>query len=109
MAWRVLCKILCKYAIQGVTMDIHDKDILNKLEGVTKRARPTKMTFTVKLPQSPKVPLSYGRGSKGARPPVKSIIEALRTRDDKLSHQAANLIESLLTENAKLRGDTYGL
>jgi hypothetical protein len=90
-------------------MDIFDKDILNKLEGVTKKARFTKMTFTVKPPQSPKAPISFGKGSKGARPPVKSIVDALRTRDDKLSHQAANLIESLLTENAKLRGDKYGL
>jgi hypothetical protein len=90
-------------------MDIFDKDVLKKLEGVTKRAKPTKMVFTVKLPQSPKAPISFGKGSKGARPPVKSIVDALRTRDDTLSHQAANLIESLLTENAKLRSNTYGL
>jgi hypothetical protein len=67
------------------------------------------MAITEKPLKTPTVPLSYGRGSKGARPTVKSIVEALRTRDDKLSHQAANLIESLLTENAKLRGDKYGL
>jgi hypothetical protein len=67
------------------------------------------MAATEKPLKTPKAPLSFGKGSKGARPPVKSIIEALRTRDDKLSHQAANLIESLLTENAKLRSNTYGL
>ena len=90
-------------------MDIPDKNILNKLESVTKKARFTKMIFTVKPPQTPKAPISFGKGSKGARPPVKSILEALRSQNDKLSHQAANLIDSLLTENAKLRGDKYGL
>jgi len=67
------------------------------------------MAVTEKPIKTPTVPLSFGKGSKGARPTVKSILEALRTRDDKLSHQAANLIDNLLTENAKLRGDKYGL
>lgn len=67
------------------------------------------MAATEKPIKTPTVPLSFGKGIRTARPPVKSIIEALRTRDDKLSHQAANLIDSLLTENAKLRGDKYGL
>jgi hypothetical protein len=67
------------------------------------------MAATEKPIKTPTVPLSYGKGTRAARPPVKSIVEALRTRDDKLSHQAANLIESLLTENAKLRSSKYGL
>jgi hypothetical protein len=67
------------------------------------------MAATEKPLKKPTVPLSYGKGTRAARPPVKSIIEALRTRDDKLSHQAANLIDSLLSENAKLRSNTYGL
>jgi len=67
------------------------------------------MAVTEKPIKTPTVPLSFGKGSKGARPPVKSIVEALRSQNDKLSHQAANLIESLLTENAKLRGNNYGL
>jgi hypothetical protein len=67
------------------------------------------MAMTEKPIKTPTVPLSFGKGSKVARPTVKSIIEALRTRDDTLSHQAANLIESLLSENAKLRSNIYGL
>ena len=67
------------------------------------------MAVTEKPIKTPTVPLSFGKGTRTARPPVKSIVEALRTRDDKLSHQAANLIDNLLTENAKLRGDKYGL
>ena len=67
------------------------------------------MSVTEKPIKTPAVPLSFGKGTRTARPPVKSIVDALRTRDDKLSHQAANLIDSLLTENAKLRGDKYGL
>ena len=67
------------------------------------------MAVTEKPIKTPAVPLSFGKGSKGARPTVKSIVDALRTRDDKLSHQAANLIDSLLTENAKFRGSKHGL
>ena len=67
------------------------------------------MAVTEKPIKTPTVPLSFGKGSKGARPPVKSILEALRTRDDKLSHQAANLIDNLLTENAKLRSVNHEL
>jgi len=67
------------------------------------------MAVTEKPIKTPTVPLSFGKGSKGARPPVKSIVEALRSQNDTLSHQAANLIDNLLTENAKLRGDKYGL
>ena len=67
------------------------------------------MAVTEKPIKTPAVPLSFGKGSKGARPPVKSILEALRTRDDKLSHQAANLIDNLLTENAKLRSVNHEL
>jgi len=67
------------------------------------------MAVTEKPIKTPAVPISFGKGSKGARPPVKSILEALRTRDDKLSHQAANLIDNLLTENAKLRSVNHEL
>ena len=67
------------------------------------------MSVTEKPIKTPTVPLSFGKGSKGARQPVKSIVDALRSQNDKLSHQAANLIDNLLTENAKLRSVNHEL